>query len=123
MTWPPGANRYTLSMRAVQPAAVAVIVAGHDGAHSAQENITYAADRAYRIFRNAGIPTTNIRYLAPLDPMTPTATAAMTSPVCRPSPTCATRCKIGRAVAVSPWACRLPLPGGSWPGGSLQSRR
>ena len=56
---------YTLSVRAVQPAAVAVIVAGHDNAQSAQDNITYAADRAYRIFRNAGIPTANIRYLAP----------------------------------------------------------
>jgi hypothetical protein len=56
---------YTLSVRAVQPSAVAVIVAGHDGAYSAQDNITYAADRAYRIFRNAGIPKSNIRYLAP----------------------------------------------------------
>ena len=58
---------YTLSVRAVQPSAVAVIVAGHDNAYSAQENIIYAADRAYRIFRNAGIPTANIHYLAPLD--------------------------------------------------------
>ncbi len=57
---------YTLSVRAVQPSAVAIIVAGHDGAYSAQENITYAADRAYRIFRNAGIIKANIRYLAPL---------------------------------------------------------
>ncbi len=61
-----GANTsYVLSVRAVQPAAVAVIVAGHDNALSAQDNITYAADRAYRIFRNAGIPKANIRYLAP----------------------------------------------------------
>jgi hypothetical protein len=56
---------YTLSVRASRPAAVAVIVAGHDGLNSAQENITFAADRAYRIFRNAGIPIANIRYLAP----------------------------------------------------------
>lgn len=56
---------YTLSVRAVQPSAVAVIVAGHDGAYSAQENITYAADRAYRVLRNAGLPAVNIRYLAP----------------------------------------------------------
>lgn len=57
---------YTLSVRAVQPSAVALIVAGHDDARSAQDNITYAADRAYRTFRNAGIPKANVRYLAPL---------------------------------------------------------
>jgi hypothetical protein len=56
---------YVLSVRALQPSAVAVIVAGHDGLNSAQENITFAADRAYRIFLNAGLGKANVRYLAP----------------------------------------------------------
>jgi len=56
---------YQLSVRTVRPTAVAVIVAGHDDVNSAQANITYAADHAYRVFRRAGIGSANIRYLAP----------------------------------------------------------
>ena len=57
---------YTLSVRAVRPSAVAIVVAGHDGANSYQDNILYAADRAYRVFLNAGLGKANVRYLAPL---------------------------------------------------------
>jgi hypothetical protein len=56
---------YRLSARVVQPVALAIIVAGHDGANSAQGNITYASDFAYRVFLQAGLGKANIRYLAP----------------------------------------------------------
>jgi hypothetical protein len=56
---------YTLSVRSVRPTAVAIVVAGHDDLDSYQDNILYAADRAYRVFLNAGLGKANVRYLAP----------------------------------------------------------
>jgi hypothetical protein len=57
---------YTLSVRSVHPNAVAIVVAGHDSGNTHQDNILYAADRAYRVFLNAGPGKANVRYLAPL---------------------------------------------------------
>jgi hypothetical protein len=57
---------YTLSLRAMRPSALALIVAGQDASRSAENNILFAADRAYRVFLNAGLGKANVRYLAPL---------------------------------------------------------
>jgi hypothetical protein len=56
---------YTLSVRSVHPNAVAIVVAGHDSSNRDHDSITYAADRAYRVFLNAGLGKANVRYLAP----------------------------------------------------------
>jgi hypothetical protein len=60
----PGTD-YLLSVRPVAANSVAIIVAGHDDAYNYQDNIDYAADLAYRTFRNAGLTKTNIYYLGP----------------------------------------------------------
>lgn len=44
---------------------VALIVAGRNEVSSLQLNIYNAANRAYRVFRNAGLSPSNIHYLAP----------------------------------------------------------
>lgn len=76
---------YTLSVRALRPSAVAIIAAGQDGSHNEESSILYAADRAYRIFLNAGLGKANIHYLAPVashdaDGDASSDVAALTSP-------------------------------------------
>lgn len=48
-------------------AGVVVIVAGHNESFGLQANIYNAANRAYRIFKNAGFPDTSIFYMAPVN--------------------------------------------------------
>ena len=55
---------YTLSVRALQPRGMAIIVAGHDDTNSERPSIDYAADRAYKVLLAAGLGKANVRYLA-----------------------------------------------------------